>query len=64
MRIVGIGAGFSGIGLAIQARAKLENAELQIYEKADAVGGVWHANRYPGVACDVRFPVAPPALGC
>lgn len=53
VRIIGVGAGFSGIGFAIQVASKLQNASIQIYEKADSVGGVWHANRYPGVACDI-----------
>lgn len=53
VRILGIGAGFSGVGVAIQVASKLPNATLQIYEKATSLGGVWHANRYPGVACDI-----------
>lgn len=53
VRIVCIGAGFSGLGAAVQFQDNLENFDLQIYERADDVGGVWHQNRYPGVACDV-----------
>lgn len=53
VRILGVGAGFSGIGFAIQVASKLPNSTIQIYEKADQLGGVWHANRYPGVACDI-----------
>lgn len=53
VRILGIGAGFSGVGFAIQTASKLPNATIQVYEKADSLGGVWHANRYPGVACDI-----------
>jgi len=50
--LVIIGAGFGGIGLGM----KLKQAGLTdfiIVEKTDGVGGVWHANRYPGAACDV-----------
>jgi len=50
--LVIIGAGFGGIGLGI----KLKRAGLTdfvIIEKARGAGGVWHANRYPGAACDV-----------
>lgn len=51
-RIAILGAGFSGMGMAI--RLKQEGFEnFKIYEKADDVGGTWRENRYPGVACDV-----------
>lgn len=51
-RIAILGAGFSGMGMAI--RLKQEGFEnFTIYEKADEVGGTWRENRYPGVACDV-----------
>lgn len=47
-----LGAGFSGMGMAIRLRQ--EGIEtFTIYEKADEVGGTWRENRYPGVACDV-----------
>ena len=50
--IVIVGSGFSGLGMAI----RLKQAGLQdfaILERADEVGGTWHANTYPGCACDV-----------
>ena len=51
-RIAILGAGFSGMGMAI--RLKQEGFEnFRIYEKAGEVGGTWRENRYPGVACDV-----------
>jgi cation diffusion facilitator CzcD-associated flavoprotein CzcO len=47
-----IGAGFSGICLAIQLRqAGIET--FTIFEKSDGVGGTWRDNSYPGAACDV-----------
>ncbi len=47
-----LGAGFSGLGMAIRLRE--EGIEtFTIYEKADEVGGTWRENTYPGVACDV-----------
>ena len=47
-----IGAGFGGLGLAIQLnQAGFDN--FTIIEKADEVGGVWRDNSYPGLACDV-----------
>ena len=47
-----IGAGFGGLGTAMQ----LEHAgftDVTILEKADRVGGVWRDNTYPNAACDV-----------
>ena len=51
-RIAILGAGFSGLGMAIRLRQEgFDN--FTIYEKADEVGGTWRENVYPGVACDV-----------
>ncbi|MEE2692932.1 MAG: NAD(P)/FAD-dependent oxidoreductase [Pseudomonadota bacterium] len=51
-RIAILGAGFSGMGMAIALKKRgLDN--FTIYEKADDVGGTWRENVYPGVACDV-----------
>lgn len=48
-----IGAGFGGVGMAIRLkRAGID--DFIILERADGPGGVWHANRYPGAACDVE----------
>jgi cation diffusion facilitator CzcD-associated flavoprotein CzcO len=47
-----IGAGFSGIGAAIE----LDKAGLSDYlvvEAGDGVGGTWHWNTYPGIAVDI-----------
>jgi cation diffusion facilitator CzcD-associated flavoprotein CzcO len=47
-----VGAGFSGIGVAIALdRAGLHNHLL--VEEADGFGGTWYWNRYPGVAVDI-----------
>ena len=52
LEIAIIGAGFGGIGLAVQLkRAGFDN--FTIFERADDVGGVWRDNTYPGAACDV-----------
>jgi len=51
--IVIIGTGFGGLGMAI----RLKQAGIEAFtllEKADAVGGTWRDNRYPGAACDVE----------
>ncbi|MEB4210461.1 NAD(P)/FAD-dependent oxidoreductase [Mycobacterium sp. 94-17] len=47
-----IGAGFSGIGAAINLdRAGL--ADYLVIEAGDGVGGTWHWNTYPGIAVDI-----------
>jgi cation diffusion facilitator CzcD-associated flavoprotein CzcO len=47
-----IGAGFGGIGMAIQLR-KAGIDSFTIFERAGEVGGTWRDNTYPGAACDV-----------
>lgn len=47
-----IGAGFSGLGMAI----KLKSAGMDdfiVLEEADEVGGTWRQNTYPGCASDI-----------
>lgn len=52
MTTVIVGAGFAGIAAAI-ALTRRGVDDLVILERADAVGGTWRDNTYPGVACDV-----------
>ena len=47
-----IGAGFSGLIMALEAR-KRGIHDVIILEKAGDIGGTWRENTYPGVACDV-----------
>lgn len=51
MLVLIVGAGLSGLGMAIA----LERAgiEWQILEKSPAPGGTWWENTYPGCACDI-----------
>jgi cation diffusion facilitator CzcD-associated flavoprotein CzcO len=52
VRVVVVGAGFSGIGTAV--RLLQDGVEdLVVLEKTHDVGGVWRDNTYPGAACDV-----------
>lgn len=52
LAVLVIGAGFSGLAMAIRSRqAGLD--DLLVVEKAEAVGGTWHENTYPGAACDI-----------
>lgn len=47
-----IGAGFGGMGAAIQM-TRLGYRDLVILEREDDLGGTWHVNRYPGLAVDI-----------
>ncbi|KAI8934698.1 hypothetical protein NX059_008387 [Plenodomus lindquistii] len=53
MKVIVIGAGYSGIYCGIRIPERLRNVELVIYEKNAGVGGTWYENRYLGCACDV-----------
>lgn len=52
LRVLIIGAGFAGVGLAIQLQ-KRGIDDFLVLEKAASVGGTWRDNHYPGAACDV-----------
>jgi hypothetical protein len=41
MRVIVIGAGYSGIYLGIRIPERIRNCELVIYEKNEGVGGTW-----------------------
>lgn len=47
-----IGSGFGGIGMAVQLQ-QAGHRDIKILEKAEALGGCWRDNTYPGAACDV-----------
>ena len=47
-----IGAGFGGLGTAVELR-RAGFRDITVLEKADGVGGVWRENTYPNAACDV-----------
>ncbi|KAL4798070.1 FAD/NAD(P)-binding domain-containing protein [Aspergillus venezuelensis] len=53
IRIIGIGAGMSGINMIRTLRLHLKNYEHVVYEKNAEIGGTWYENRYPGCKCDV-----------
>ncbi|WLP90023.1 NAD(P)/FAD-dependent oxidoreductase [Gordonia sp. NB41Y] len=60
-----VGAGFAGIGMATHL-ARRGNESFMVLERADAVGGTWRDNIYPGIACDIpahlySFSFRPPA---
>src|SRR5579872_1841427 len=47
-----VGAGFSGLCMAMKLREAGMNSFLVI-EKSEGIGGTWWENRYPGCACDI-----------
>jgi cation diffusion facilitator CzcD-associated flavoprotein CzcO len=47
-----VGAGFSGLGMAIALR-KAGIESFLVIEKGEDVGGTWRENIYPGCACDI-----------
>ncbi|KAL3422860.1 cyclohexanone 1,2-monooxygenase [Phlyctema vagabunda] len=55
LRIVCVGAGYSGLTLAHKIKYQYSDLPIDfvIYEKNDEVGGTWLKNQYPGVACDI-----------
>ncbi len=47
-----VGAGFGGIGAAIQLK-RLGYDNFIVLDREDDLGGTWHVNHYPGVAVDI-----------
>jgi ribulose 1,5-bisphosphate synthetase/thiazole synthase len=45
LKVIVIGAGYSGIYCGIRISERLRNVELVIYEKNAGVGGTWYENR-------------------
>jgi cation diffusion facilitator CzcD-associated flavoprotein CzcO len=52
-RIVIIGAGFAGLGMAIRLKQSGID-DFVVLERAEDVGGTWRDNSYPGCAVDVQ----------
>ncbi|THV06458.1 FAD/NAD-P-binding domain-containing protein [Dendrothele bispora CBS 962.96] len=53
MRVVIIGAGYSGITAGIRFLQRVRNLEMTIYDAYAGIGGTWYINKYPGLACDI-----------
>jgi len=51
-RILIIGTGFAGIGMAVRLKESGRD-DFVVLERASAVGGTWRDNTYPGCRCDV-----------
>jgi len=52
MRVVIVGAGFGGIGMALELR-RAGFDDVVVLERGPEIGGTWLYNDYPGAACDV-----------
>src|SRR5213082_2925540 len=51
-RVAIVGAGFSGLCMAIRLRREgIE--DFLVLERGDEVGGTWRDNTYPGCQCDI-----------
>lgn len=50
--VVIVGAGFGGIGAAIQFK-RLGYDKIAILDREADLGGTWHVNSYPGLAVDI-----------
>lgn len=53
LRVIGTGAGATGLQAAYKFSKLLKDVDLVLYEKNDGIGGTWLENRYPGCACDI-----------
>ncbi|OLR93022.1 flavin-containing monooxygenase [Actinokineospora bangkokensis] len=47
-----VGAGFGGMGAAIELKRQGVD-DILIVEREDDLGGTWHVNHYPGLAVDI-----------
>jgi phytoene dehydrogenase-like protein len=52
-KIIILGAGLAGLGMAAQLQRQLNEHDFEIYEKLDDVGGTWAQNKYPNLSCDM-----------
>ncbi len=51
-RVIVVGTGLSGVCMGMRLM-EAGYTDLTLYEKAEALGGTWHYNFYPGLRCDV-----------
>ncbi|HZE05795.1 MAG TPA: NAD(P)-binding protein, partial [Solirubrobacteraceae bacterium] len=52
VQVAVVGAGLSGIGMAIALR-EAGMSDFVVLERAGDLGGTWRDNSYPGCACDI-----------
>ncbi len=50
--VIIVGAGFGGMGAAIELQ-RMGIRDVLILDREDDVGGTWHMNTYPGIAVDI-----------
>ncbi|KAJ5588990.1 hypothetical protein N7537_011668 [Penicillium hordei] len=54
--VVIIGAGISGMCMAIDLIKRNKTRNFVILERSSSVGGTWNDNKYPGCCCDENIP--------
>ncbi|KKK16969.1 hypothetical protein AOCH_002641 [Aspergillus ochraceoroseus] len=54
--VVIVGAGISGMCMAIDLIKRNQCHNFVILEKSSGVGGTWRDNKYPGCSCDGKMP--------
>ena len=59
LKVLVIGAGFSGIAAGIRFLQRIPNVELTIYDKNEGIGGTWWSNRYPYVVFSTPYTIDP-----
>ena len=47
-----VGGGFGGVGAATMLK-RAGYDDVNVFERGQRIGGVWHNNTYPGAACDI-----------
>ena len=52
VRVAIVGAGFSGLGMAIRLKQRGID-DFVVLERASELGGTWRDNDYPGCCCDI-----------
>ncbi|KAJ5745896.1 monooxygenase [Penicillium odoratum] len=53
VRVMVIGAGFSGLAMGCQIKKQLKCDDLVIYDRMPRAGGTWWSNKYPGCGVDI-----------
>jgi cation diffusion facilitator CzcD-associated flavoprotein CzcO len=56
VRVLVVGAGFSGLGLAVRLEGQGRH-DFLVLERGSDIGGTWRDNTYPGAGCDVPSPL-------
>ncbi|KAK7686488.1 hypothetical protein QCA50_010085 [Cerrena zonata] len=53
LKVIIVGAGFTGVTAAIGFQRHVPNVDITVYEKNGGVGGKWYTHAYPGLTSDI-----------